>query len=124
MITRIDPSGMPEKLWAGVQSAAHLLEIELEKLTPYEVEADWWAFGHEAAGLMVNLTLTALGESEPVSESIAFHPNYFLSDNQDATRNSLKNLVRSFIDRLRAVLRKDIRQVRTRLSQMAPVGEE
>ena len=124
MVYRIDPSGMPDGLRVGVERTARLLEIELEKLTPYEFEADWRAFGHEAGGLMVDLTLTALGESEPVSESISFHPGYFMSDDSEATRKSLKNLVERFADRLWVILRKDVRQIRTRLSQMAPVGEE
>ena len=124
MMTNIDISGMPDQLRVGVEQAARILESELEKLTPYEFDVDWRAFGHEAGGLMVNLTLTALGESEPVSETIAFHPNYFMSDDLDATRKSLKNLVERFVDRLWAILRKDVRQIRTRLSQMAPVGEE
>ena len=124
MITRINSSGMPDKLRVGVEQAARLLEIELEKLTPYEFEVDWRSFGHEAGGLMVNLTLTALGETEPVSESIAFHPGYFMSDDVEATRKSLKNLVGRFADRLWVILRKDVRQIRTRLSEMAPVGED
>ena len=124
MISKIDPSGMPDRLRLGVERAAGLLEIEFDKLTPYEFEADWRAFGHEVGGLMVNLTVTALGESEPVSESTTFHPGYFMSDNPEATSNSLRNLVSRFADRLRAILRKDVRQIRTQLSQMAPVVGE
>ena len=124
MITRIDPSGMPDKLRIGVERANQLLEMELEKLTPYEFEAEWRAFGHEAGGLMVKHTLTALGETEPVSESITFHPGYFMGDDFEATRKSLKNLVGGFVDRLWIILRKDVRQLRTRLSHMATVGEE
>ena len=45
MITRIDPTGMPDKLRIGVERANLLLEMELEKLTPYEFEAEWRAFG-------------------------------------------------------------------------------
>ena len=124
MVSKIDPSGMPDKLRVGVERAARLLEIELEKLSPYVIEADWRVGSFEVGGLSVNLTLTALDESEPVSDSTTFHPGYFMSDNPEATSNSLRNLVSRFADRLRAILRKDVRQIRTQLSQMAPVVGE
>ena len=124
MSTRIDPSGMPDGLRAGVERAAKLLEIELEKLSPYVIEADWRLGSLDDGARAIWLTLTVQNELEPVTYCTPFLPDYFSANDPESQRKSLKSHVSRFIDLLWDALRKDVRQLRNRLSdRLALVGE-